>query len=204
MSVWSDFDHFQDYTELTPDHLPRWESLTEFMKLFIGYDIGMEFSSGYSFTAHILPVLVAKWKSGRSGLGPNIEQTLRRQLDATGLRGVPFCYVIETRSRSGKSATKPHLHGYCLCEDPDEAARFELALEQALHPDVPLLGTRRPVRLEPSYDLGNAEFIGRAHWVKYFTKNVDQWEAILGKRRLYMSRTLLQMVREAWAIRREE
>jgi hypothetical protein len=204
MTVWTDFDHFQDFTELSADHLPKWESLTEFMKLFIGFDIGMEFSSGYSFTAHILPSQVAKWQAGSTGLVANIEQTLRRQLDAAGLRGVPFCYVIETRSRSGKLITRPHLHGYCILDDPSDAGRFDRALTDALHPYVPLLGTRRPVKLEPSYDRGAEEFIGRIHWVRYFTKNVDQWEAILGKRRLYMSRSLQRMVRDAWGIRREE
>jgi len=204
MTVWSDFDHLGDYTELAPYHLPKWENLTEFMKLFVGFDIGMEFNSGYSFTAHILPSLVSRWKGSKTGLLANIEQKLRRELASAGLSKIPFCYVIETRSRSGKSSTKPHLHGYCICEDPKDATRFKLALERAFNPDLRLLGKRHAVLVEASYDYGGEEFIGRVQWVNYFTKNVDRWDAILGKRRLYMSRSLLQMVRDAWGVRRED
>lgn len=204
MSVWTDFDHLWDFTELTSDRLPKWEKLTEFMKLFLGFDIGMEFRIGYSFTSHILPSLVTRWKSSKTGLVANIEQKLRRALDDAGLAKIPFCYVIETRTRSGKSAAKPHLHGYCICDDPLDATRFKKALEQAFNPGLLGLGKRQAVEVKPSYDLGGKEFVGRAQWVKYFTKNVDRWDAILGKRRLYISRSLLQLIRDAWGIRREE
>lgn len=204
MSVWTDFDHLWDYTELTSCRLPKWEDLTEFMKLFLGFDIGMEFRSGYSFTSHILPSLVIRWKSSKTGMVANIEQKLRRALDDEGIAKIPFCYVIETRTRSGKSAAKPHLHGYCICDNPLDATRFKVALEHAFNPRLRLLGNRHAVEVEPSYDRGGKEFVGRAQWVKYFTKNVDRWDAILGKRRLYISRSLIRMIRDAWAIRREE
>ena len=204
MSVWTDFDHLWDYTELTSSRLPKWEDLTEFMKLFLGFDIGMEFRTGYSFTSHILPTLVTRWKSSTTGLAANIEQKLRRALDGKGIAAIPFCYVIETRTRSGKSVAKPHLHGYCICDDPLDATRFKMALEQAFNPGLRLLGRRHAVEIDPSYDYRGKEFIGRAHWVKYFTKNVDRWDVILGKRRIYISRSLTRMVRNAWGIRRED
>jgi hypothetical protein len=204
MTVWTDFDQTWDYTELGPDNLPEWEKLTEFMKLFIGFDIGMEFNSGYSFTAHILPSLVTRWSPSKTGLMANIRQNLRREMDKQGIRKLPFCLVVETRTRSGKSRTKPHLHGYCICDDALDATRFKVALEQAFNPGLRLLGRRHPVEVEPSYDHRGKEFIGRAVWVKYFTKNVDRWEAILGRRRVFISRSLVQMIRDAWAIRREE
>lgn len=204
MSVWTDSDHSWDYTELAPSRLPHWVDLTEFMKLFIGFDIGMEFNSGYSFTAHILPSLVDRWKSSQTGLMANIEQKLRRSLNKEGLGKSSFCYVVETRTRSGKSSSKPHLHGYCVCDDPVDATRFKVALEQAFNPGLRRLGKRHAILVEPSYDQGGKEFIGRAHWVNYFTKNVERWDTILGKRRLFMSSPLKGMVRDAWAIRREE
>jgi hypothetical protein len=203
MTVWSDFDQTWDYTELAPRDLPKWEDLTEFMKLFIGFDIGMEFKVGYSFTAHILPSLVARWEASGMGLMANIEQRLRRELDDVGLGKIAFCYVVETRTRSGKSRTRPHLHGYCICDDPLDATRFKVALEQAFNPGLRRLGKRHAVVVEQSYDYGGDEFIGRAQWVKYFTKNVDRWDAILGRRRLYVSRPLSQIIRDAWGIRRE-
>lgn len=204
MSVWTDFDHLKDFTELDSTRLLKWENLTEFMKLFLGFDIGMEFRIGYSFTSHILPGLVTRWKSSATGLVANIEQKLRRALDDEEIAAIPFCYVIETRTRSGKAVAKPHLHGYCLCDDPLDATRFKMALEHAFNPGLQRIGKRHAVEVEPAYDYGGKEFVGRAHWVKYFTKNVDRWDAILGRRRLYISRSLTRMIRDAWGIRREE
>ena len=79
-----------------------------------------------------------------------------------------------------------------------------MALEQAFNPGLRLLGKRHAVEVDPSYEHRGKEFVGRAQWVKYFTKNVARWDAILGKRRLYISRSLIRMIRDAWSIRREE
>ena len=58
MSVWTENDQTAPHTELAPTHLPEWEDITEFMKMFLGFDIGMEFRSAYSFTAHIVPSIL--------------------------------------------------------------------------------------------------------------------------------------------------
>lgn len=202
MSVWTDSDQSWSLTELAPSHLPKWEELTEFMKMFLGFDAAMEFNSGYAFTAHILPTIVNRWKLDGSNIVDNATQRLRRALIKEGLKGIPFCFVMETRSRSGKSRTKPHLHGYCLSEDPLDATRFKVALEIAFNPGFRRLGKRSAVLVERCYDF-RAEFIGRAQWVKYLTKNVDRWDAILGKRRIFVSRSLIGIARDAWAIRTE-
>jgi hypothetical protein len=203
MTVWTDSDHTWVLTELDPKRLPKWEDLTEFMKLFIGFDVGMEFMGGYSFTSLIAPELLDRWKTSRSGLVDNIEQNVRRNLDRQGIKDIPLCYVVETRSRSGKSYTEPHLHGYCLCETPLDATRLKVALEKGLNLGVTKRGTRDTVEVERSYD-SKEEFIGRAVWVKYFTKNAGRWHSLLGRRRVYMSRSLTRLVRDAWGIRREE
>lgn len=203
MSVWANYDHLWDYTELTPSRLPPWEALTEFMKLFIGFDVGMEFSSSYSFTSHIAPTLLDRWKVSKRGLVDNIEQNVRRHLERQGIKDIPFCYVIETRSKSGKSQTAPHLHGYCLCDSAIDATRFKVAVEKALNLGLTKKGTRDTVEVKRSYD-SKQEFIGRALWVEYFTKNAGRWNSLLGRRRVYISHSLRRMARDAWAIRREE
>lgn len=203
MSVWANYDHLWDYTELVPARLPEWEELTEFMKLFIGFDMGMEFSCGFSFTSLIAPEILDRWKVSKRGLVDNIEQAVRRNLSKQGLKGLPFCYVIETRSRSGKSHTAPHLHGYCLCDSPIDATRFKVALERALNLGLVKRGKRDTVDVEPSYD-SKQEFIGRVVWVRYFTKNASRWNSLLGRRRVYISHSLRRIARDAWGVRREE
>ena len=204
ITVWTDFDQTWDYTDLSPDQLPHWENLTEFIKMFIGFDIGMEFRTGYSFTSHILPSFVAKWTASKMGLIDSIEQRLRRELVKDGISKLPFCYVVETKTRSGSSRTRPHIHGYCICDDPLDSTRFAVAMERGFNPGLRLIGKRKAVKVEQSYDHRGEEFIGRDHWVKYFIKNVDRWDVILGKRRLYISRSLVRMIRDAWGIRCEK
>ena len=203
MSVWSENDQTTLLTELDPSHLPKWDDLTEFMKMFIGYDIGMEFGRSYSFTARITPILLNRWKTKGADLMENVEQRLRRDLGKLGMRGLAFCYAVETRTRSGRSATQPHLHGYCICDNPVDSTRFKVALERALYLGVSRVGKRSTVQVKPSFDFMD-EFIGRAHWLEYRTKNIDRWNVLLGKRRIFMSRPLLGMVREAWEIRSAE
>lgn len=203
MTVWTDSDQSWPFTKLAPGDLPPWANLTEFMKLFIGFDVGMEFLGCFSFTSLIAPQLVNRWKTSKGGLVDNIEQNVRRNLGKQGIKEIPFCYVIETRARSGKSYSQPHIHGYCLCDTPLDATRLKVALEKGLNLGQLKRGKRDTVEIEPSYD-ANEEFIGRSVWVKYFTKNVGRWHALLGHRRVFMSHSLRRMVRDAWSIKREE
>lgn len=203
MSVWQDSDHSSSATELGPNLYPRWEECTEALKMFIAFDVGMELGCGYSFTAHIAPDLVTSWSSGSLSLMGNIEQRLRRRLKAQGLSKLAFCYVVETRTKWGRSRTRPHLHGFLLAETPLDPTRFKVALEQALNPTLLRHGRKGEVEVVPSYDW-KEEFLGRARWVSYFTKNVSIWDQRLGKRRVYMSHELIRLAREAWALRREE
>lgn len=203
MSVWADSDHSWAFTELGPKHLPTWEKLTEAMKMFIGFDAAMEFGSCYTFTAHIDPGLIGSWTATTHGFMANVEQRLRRALARQGLRDLPYCYLVETRSRSGRSSTRPHLHGFCVAEHATTATRFKVALEGALHPDLARQGRRRAIQIKAGADW-KEEFVGRGRWVSYMTKNIDRWDARLGKRRVFMSRTFVEIARLAWSVRRED
>lgn len=204
-SVWLDSDHSWGYTALAPKHLPRWISLSEAFKMFIAWDAGIEFGSAYALNVNLDPGDVQRWDAGRMGIMANIEQRIRRALRRRGLADLPYAYILETRSRSGRSMTKPHLHGFAICDDPLDASTLKVALEEAFAPSLTRNGRQRSVRIERGYDpAGLPEFSARNRWVSYIIKNAHRYDRRLKKRRLFMSDTLKQVAREAWQLRREE
>lgn len=170
--------------------------------MFIAFDAGMELMSCYTFTAHIDSTLTGKWISAKHGFMANIEQRLKRALGQQERRDIPYCYLAETRSRSGRSATRPHLHGFFIADDSVDATRFKVALEKAFHPALTRQTRRRAVHVARAFDKGG-NLAGRGRWVSYMIKNIDRWDARLSKRRVYLSRSLVEIAREAWALRCE-
>lgn len=203
MSVWHDSDHSWSLTELAPKHLPEWETVTEAMKMFIAFDVGRELNNCFAFTSHIHHGIRARWDAAGSDYMVNVEQRLRRKLKVLGIADLAYCYVIETRTKSGRSQTRPHLHGFCIVDEPLMATKLHLSLEAAFNPDITKKGRQREIEVKPAYDWNN-EFIGRDRWVSYFIKNVNRWDRRLGKRRVFMSHSMIRLAREAWACRREE
>lgn len=203
MSVWVDSDQSWPETLLAPDNLPAWESLSERMKMFIGFDVAMEFGWCFTFTAIISPHLVAKWKMDESDLVANVKQRVKRCMADKGIQDMPISWVIEARTKSGKSRNKPHLHGVAICEDPLLATRLKIALEEALAVGLDRRVRRKAVQVKRGYVKPDHP-LGRFRWVSYITKNAHLYDARLGKRRVYISRTFTQIARLAWAVRREE
>lgn len=171
--------------------------------MFIGFDVGMELGVAYTFSAHIDRALAVKWADSDRGLMVNMEQRLRRAMRATDLTHLPFCYIVETRTRSGRSNTRPHLHGYLISDDAITPTKFKLALERALHPDLAKRGRQRAILIKRAFDY-RQEFMGRGRWVSYMAKNIDRWDKRLGKRRVFISHPLIDIARLAWATRRHE
>ncbi|MDO6415935.1 hypothetical protein Q4F19_16210 [Sphingomonas sp. BIUV-7] len=200
-SVWHDNDHSSNHTELSPSWLPKWDQLSEAIKMFAAFDTGQELQCCYSFTAHIAPDLITRWTSGRRDLMANVQQALRRALHKLNIADSEFCYVVETRSRSGRSKTRPHLHGFVLADDPRDASRFRTAIELALNPTLLKHGRKREIEVKRAYDPRD-EIGGRARWVSYILKNVQRYDPVLGKRRVFMSQELTKTAREAWSLRR--
>lgn len=203
-SVWTDCDQTWDQSKLISYELPEWTDLSERMKMFLGFDLAMEMSWCFSFTANLSPRYVEKWESKSSGFMANIYQRLRRELQKVGLGDLPFCYVVETRTKSGKSKCKPHLHGIAICDDPFNATRFKTALERAFAGDFKRGKERRAVHLKPGFSYFNLAFEDRTRWVEYITKNAHLYDARLGRRRVYISHSFNAIARKAWAIRRDE
>jgi hypothetical protein len=202
-SVWHDSDHSWHHTEISGKHLPRWEELSEAATIFAGYDAARETGAAYTFTSHIEPVLLARWSQGTRGLVANVEQRLRRALKTQGIGKAAFCFVVETRARAGRSSTRPHLHGILIADDPLDATRFQSALYDALVPSMRKQGRARAVMVKRAFDSCD-EIQGRSVWPRYIVKNAQRWDARLGKRRVFRSRTFVEIAREAWQLRRGE
>jgi hypothetical protein len=199
-----DCDHTWDHTKLVSYELPEWRDLSERMKMFLGFDLGMEFGWCFPFTANLSQEYVDKWVSNGSVFGPNINQRLRRELKKLGIPDLPHCYVVEARTRSGKSRCKPHLHGVAICDHPLKATRFKVALERSCVGDLRRHGRRRAVRVERGYTCFKLGVQGRSRWVEYITKNAGFYDERLGPRRVYISHSYSALARKAWAIRTDE
>lgn len=203
MSVWVDSDQSYSETLLQPCELPAWEALTERMKLFVGYDAAMEFGWAYSFTANIAPELVETWRAEGSDFLDCIKLRLYRAMKKKSIVHLPRCFVVEARTKSGKTRNKPHIHGVVMCDNPVDATRFKVALEDAFADHLGSRKRRRAVKVERSYaKRGTA--MGRFQWISYITKNTHLYDARFGKRRVYVSRSFNQIARHAWAVRRDD
>lgn len=210
LAVWTDFDHLRDYTNLGPEHLLEWEQIGEYLKLHVLFRVALLYGA-YSFTAKVRPDLEAKWiREGRSPMD-RIQRLVAKQIGKQSLNGLEFCYVVEGRSRSGKSRTGLHLHGFFVADDPIIATGFKQVMEKAIamHPKGRKAAGISPkagpeVVIERAYDSGHPDEGTSGRWATYIAKNATKWDARLGKKPIYMSQTATQLAREFWAFLREE
>jgi hypothetical protein len=203
MSVWMDSDQSWPETLIQPCELPAWEKLSERMKIFVGFDVAMEFGWCFTINANISPTLYETWAGYGNDLVANVEQRIRRSLIKAGIQNIAFCYVLETRTRHGKSRTAPHLHGVAICETPLIATKLQIALENALAVGLQGANWRRAVMVRPA-TVKPDHPMGRFRWVSYITKNAHRYDTKLGKRRVYISRSYTEVARLAWAVRRDD
>ena len=197
--IWTDFDLTYLYTELDTKDLKDWVKLSEWMKLQLGFLIGLHLG-GMAFTANVHGSLLLKWTSEGKSVSALTQKRLKKELDRAGLGSVGYCYVIETRSKWGKSRTAPHLHGFLFADDRSDITRFKLAVDRAL-----LSGDRRAKSNKVSIKFnGFYNQKGSARYVSYMTKNVHRWDQRIKGRSVYMSRPFTQTVRAFWALVRQE
>lgn len=209
LTVWTDFDQARDYTNLGSEHLPPWKQLSEFLKMHVLFQAVLTFG-GYAFTARVRPDLQARWTA--NGVNPmqRINRLLKRELDGLGLHSLAHCYVLEGRTRSGKSKTGLHLHGFMLCDDRT-AVKYKVALERAFacHPKgraaagIPR-GSGREVVIERAYDIRDPDDARGGVWVSYMAKNATKPDLRMSGKRTYMSREATGLARDFWALIREE
>lgn len=199
LSIWTDFDLTSLFTELDPKHLKRWQELSEWMKLQLGFLVGLSLG-GEAFSAHIHGDLLDRWTSEGKSVSALVQQRLKRELDKSGLGKLDYCYIIETRSKWGKSKTAPHLHGFILSDNPLYYTRFKLAVQRAL-----LSGDRRRTSRKLTIKMDNLhDRLGAGRFVSYMAKNVHRWDMRIKGRSVYMSRPFTQTVREFWSLITDE
>lgn len=209
-SVWNDFDHTSgSLTELNPRELPKWESIGEYLKLHLLFQIALD-NGGYSYTVRVRPDLEAKWKRESRDPMDRINRATAKKMREQGLDKLEYCHVVETRTRTGKSRTGLHLHGFLLTRDPLIATRFKVAMERAIavHRDGRAaagisLKSGPEIAIERVYDVDDDSGYGRGRWASYIAKNATQWDARF-RRRIYFSQTATQTAREFWAMIRED
>lgn len=201
--VWKDIDQTYEYTEGVPSRLCKWEKLTEYLKLQVGFMVAISLG-GYSFTSRIHPTLEGKWvASGR--LQANIAKRLREQLARSGVANIEYAYILEARTKSGKSRTDIHLHGYALADDPLDITRFKVAVEKALHQarGQPPLG-KKAWREDRAYDKDTGDGRGYGRWVGYITKNTSRFDHRIRGRRVHISQSLTKTARVFWEFLRDD
>ncbi len=204
LGVFLDFDHIPLGTLLSSTHLPAWITLSEYMKAHIGFQLGRCFGC-YSFTVNVHKDLEARWTRDGRDHADRIQRRLRLELDRAGLTDLPYFYILEGRTRHGKSRTGLHLHGYFVTEDPIVAAQLKPIFERALRRDDrrQIVHKRTGIHIEPSYDVVDG-LRGPGRWVSYVTKNAFRPDRRLARRRSFMSQPLTQLAREFWAMISEE
>lgn len=207
-TVWTDFDHPQDATELSTADLPRWKDIGEFLKFHLLFQVALD-GGGYSFTVRVRPDLERKWtREGRNVMN-RITREVGERLVEQGIGDLEYCYVVESRTKRGNRSNL-HLHGFLLAQDPILATRFKVAMEKAIavHPKgrraagiAPKSGPE--VDVEPSYDVIDASKYGRGRWAGYLAKHAQRHDPRF-KRRVFISQTATKTAREFWAMLREE
>ena len=203
LSVWKDFGHTWDFTEGDPRRLGPWSHLSEYMKLQLGFMVALSFG-GYSFTSRVHPALTSRWAAG-GRLQARVQERIKESFAQAGIPHLEYAYVLEARTKSGKSRTDVHLHGYLTTSDPYGITRFKVAVETALH----RARGHRPLGHkawdeDPVYDFDSGDGRGYGRWVSYIAKNVSRYDQRIRGRRIFMSRPALQSAREFWEFHRDE
>lgn len=197
--VVKDFDTSALHTELAPNLMPRWRELGEYGKTHLAFVLTAMFA-GHSFTANVTPELEARWTEGGMDVTERLRNRLDRALRRRGLLNPLYFFVVEGRSRSGRSRTKLHMHGFLVTEEPTDATRFKLALEEATADNRNQgKGRRGAIHIPRAY---HEKGVGR--WPAYILKNVTKRDQRIPGRRVYMSQELTATVRELWLYMRGE
>lgn len=198
--VWTDFDHTNLLTEIDQRRLNPWGALSQYLKLQIGFLASLEFA-GYSFTINIPSELEESWIDKGDQIEARIERRLRDALSATGIKNLPYAYVIETRSRSTKSRTHLHLHGYLIAENSFDETRFKVAAEKAFRSlEGKTIGRARDVRVERAYDRGQVDGFEYGRWPSYFLKSIHRFDHRVPGKRVFTSRAMTQASEEFWKL----
>lgn len=206
--VWYDFDQFRDHTNIGSEHLPKWNEVGEFLKLHLLLRASLIFG-GYSLTARVRPDLQAKWIAEGRSAGDRIHKLIANALSSKKLTHLALGYVIEGKGRRGHGQTSLHIHGVVQIDNPLDATRLKVALEQALsvHKNGrAAAGVSKKsgveVLVEPIYDAGSASQGTAGRWAGYFAKNATRPDKRLGPKKTFISQEGRRLARDLWSFMR--
>lgn len=164
---------------------------------------------GWAFTVRVRPDLEAMWKREQRDPMDRIKRVARKALEAQGLRDLQYAYVVETKSRRGRSRTPLHLHGLFISNDPHDATRFKVGFEKTLATHTlgraaagVSLRSGPEIVLERVYDKPDGSDRGRGRWANYIAKNLNRWDARF-TRRIYFSQSATAAARAFWSFIRD-
>lgn len=215
--VFTEIDHPYHVTDDPRSGMPRWKHTSESWKITLGWILGREVGA-HSFTSKIIGIVpAAAISSGRLGaVHDTLQRRLRKRLEQRGIADIEYCYVLEARTRHGRSRTDIHAHGYLVPQSPHDLTLFKQALEEAWLGGVRKRNPRsgRAIEIERGYDLApdlglgmsrnGGGLPGRARWASYIMKNVHRYDQRMQGRRVYMSQSLTRAVRAGHELLRGE
>jgi hypothetical protein len=200
--VW-DFDQTQPCFEVERESLPEWDNLTERMKAHLGAQLALEFG-GFSLNANLSPTLESKWLREGRDFRKLIHKRIAKAMVDRGFEELPYFYVIEGRTKSGKSHKIVHIHGYFIARQAILATKFMLVLETAMrNRNLNKVGRDRGVLVKPLYEANGGKY-GPGRWVSYILKNVEKYDQRFRGRRIFFSHALTRNVRDFWSLICEE
>jgi len=203
LSVYAEIGDADLYHQVNVKGFAKWEKLSDMFKGYLGFLLAVEYS-GFSFTANVSEELEASWAKNDVDVLDRVKRMLRKQLEIHGLNDIPLFFAIEGKSKSGKSATHLHIHGYFLAEKPLDETRMQKVLEAAFYPKLKTQGRKsRPVVIERSYEHLDPSK-GAAQWVNYSLKNVLTPGSKIKTSKPYLSNSLRGAAKIFWSIIREE
>jgi hypothetical protein len=170
--------------------MPHWDDLTLWLKVQLAVMLMDEWSF-QTFNIHIHPKLEAKLVAQGRDVRAEIRDRLRKEL-AVIRPGLEHFFVIEGWSKLTKAPTILHIHGGALIDAPGDGERIKDAAMRAAGQGI----RGHPVTRRAKH---GAEFTRAGpRYVNYLFKSVRRHDDRLEKRRLTMSRSIVDATRDFW------
>ncbi len=203
LSVYGENDYDYAVHGIDVRYFPKWRELSDLMKAYLGFLLST-ICNGYSFTAVINPDLEASWLKNDVDPLDRVKRMLSKQLSKHKINGMPLFLTLEGKSRTGKSRTQLHIHGYFIPDNSLEATTMKKVFEDAFYPDLKIKkGSNIPVVIVRSYELPNSSN-GAVRWVDYGVKNILSPGAKIKTSQIYLTNSLRGCVKEFWSIIRQD
>ncbi|MFN3474445.1 MAG: hypothetical protein ACK4ZW_10430 [Blastomonas sp.] len=169
---------------------PHWNDLSLWLKVQLAVMLMDEWSL-QTFNIHIHPKLEVKWVSEEKDVRAEIRDRLRKEL-AVIRPGLEHVFVVEGWSKLSKAPTILHIHGCAIIDNPGDGDRIIAAAMRAAGQGIRGHPVTRRARHGAIYTKAGPRY------VNYLLKSVRKHDDRLTKRRLTMSRSIVDATRDFW------